>query len=108
MIDPGQLTTRLTLQAPVESDDGQGGVRAQLRAAGRWCGPGRAAASRATAIEADDARRRSARDDHAPRRRRAVAAHRLGDGALIYRIMALARASTRGALLEIDAELRLS
>jgi len=26
MIDPGALKTRLTLEAPVETDDGQGGV----------------------------------------------------------------------------------
>lgn len=106
MIDPGQLTARLTLEAPVERDDGQGGVvRNYAAQAVLWAQlaphPAR------DHVSADDA--------HAVQRvtitlRGGVAlsrAHRFSDGARTYRIIAW-RAHDRGAWLEIDAETELS
>jgi len=105
MIDPGQLTTRLTLQVPVESGDGQGGVV-------RSYAPQEMVWARVVPHPARD--RIAAGDDGANQRatitlRGGVAltrAHRLTDGARVYRIVSW-RDRDRGAWLEIDAETRL-
>lgn len=78
MIDPGRLNRRLTLLAPVETDDGQGGAADQDRAVLRAKITLRAGVTLSRA-------------------------HRLADGDSVYRIIAWRRRE-RGALLEIDAE----
>jgi head-tail adaptor len=106
MSDPGKLTTRLTLEAPVESDDGQGGVTRNTTAqAVLWAQlaphPAR------DRVSADDAR---AVQRVTITLRGGVAltrAHRFTDGTRIYRIVSW-RARERGAWLEIDAETELS
>jgi head-tail adaptor len=83
MIDPGRLKTRLTIEAPVESDDGQGGV---------------------TLSYADGALQRlriTLRGKLALTLR-----HRLIDGTRSYRIVGFREIADR-SLIEIDAELRV-
>ena len=100
MIDPGQLNTRLVLQSPVETDDGQGGVsRGYADIATIWARVVAVAAP--PRVEADAAR--------AVTRLRIVARaplalsldHRLIDGAKIYRVTGY-RDDRR--FVEIDAE----
>jgi len=105
MIDPGALNTRLTIEAPVESDDGQGGVtRSYATFARVWArvapGPAR------HGVEADA-------EGAAVRYRITLRnifvltlQHRLRDGARIYRILSL-QDRDGGRLVEIDAELRV-
>jgi head-tail adaptor len=105
MIDPGQLNRRLTLQVPVESDDGQGGVmRSYALQAMVWAH-----------VVPHAARDRVAADDDGANQRVTITlrggvaltrAHRLIDGARVYRIIAW-RGREGGALIEIDAETRL-
>ncbi|MCG6203154.1 head-tail adaptor protein [Rhodopseudomonas sp. HC1] len=105
MNDPGKLTTRLTLETPVESGDGQGGVMRSYAAQNVvWA-----------QLVAHPARDRVAADDaHAVQRvtitlRGGIAltrAHRFTDGARIYRIISW-RDRDRGAWREIDAETEL-
>jgi head-tail adaptor len=108
MIDPGRLKTRLVIEAPVESDDGQGGVtRAFAQVATVWAAVTPAAA-RATgsAVEADA--------DGATARYRIVLRsnfaltlqHRLVDGARVYRIAAIRDFDDR-RFIAVDAELRV-
>ncbi|WP_322516456.1 head-tail adaptor protein [Rhodopseudomonas palustris] len=105
MIDPGRLNTRLTLQAPVESDDGQGGVvRSYAPQAVVWARVVQHAAREGVDADADRAMLRVAitlRGGVALTR-----AHRLIDGARIYRIVSW-RKRDAGTWLEIDAETRL-
>lgn len=105
MTGPGQLTTRLTLQAPVESDDGQGGVvRSYAAQAVLWA-----------QVVPHAARDRIAAGDDGANQRASITlrggvalsrAHRLTDGARVYRIVSW-RDRDHGAWLEIDAETRL-
>ena len=108
MIDPGRLKTRLLIQSPNETDDGQGGVtRWFTTLATVWASvtpvPARAAGS---AVEADA--------EGAAIRYRIILRsnfsltlqHRLVDGARIYRLTALRDRDDR-RYVEIDAELRV-
>lgn len=105
MIDPGRMKTRLVIEAPNETDDGQGGVtRDYVAAATVWAAvlPGRA--QRRIDAEADGAAvalRIVMRAEFALTLR-----HRLVDDAKIYRIIAL-RAVDDGRFTEIDAEWRI-
>jgi len=100
----GDLNSRLTLQAPVETDDGQGGItRAYETVATLWAQvvplAGRAdiiADSLGAALRYRITIRR--RDDITTR-------HRFVDGSRVYRVIA-ARDSADRAFLEIDAEKR--
>jgi len=106
VIDPGRLSTRLTLQAPVESDDGQGGVaRSYVAQQTLWARVEPLAAREGVAADAGGAALRLritlrggvtlSRD------------HRLSDGARLYRILAW-RDRDGGRLIDIDAELDLA
>lgn len=104
MTQPGELNRRLTLQAPVESDDGEGGVtRAYTTVATLW------AQVTPQAMRADiaaEARGASLRFRILIRRRDGVTtAHQFVDGATVYRVVA-ARVSADRRFLEIDAEVR--
>jgi len=106
MIDPGALKTRLTIEAPVEADDGQGGVtRAYAAFAKTWAQVTPLAARRDVAADADGA---------AVRYRIVTRCgyvltlqHRLVDGARIYRILSF-QERDNGRFLEIEAELRVA
>jgi SPP1 family predicted phage head-tail adaptor len=108
MIDPGRLKTRLLIQAPVESDDGQGGVlRSFTTLATVWAAVTPLAARAASgSVEADA--------DGATVKVRIILRsnfsltlqHRLVDGARIYRISAIRDREDR-RFIEIDAELRV-
>uniref|UniRef100_Q07QC5 Phage head-tail adaptor, putative n=1 Tax=Rhodopseudomonas palustris (strain BisA53) TaxID=316055 RepID=Q07QC5_RHOP5 len=106
MIDPGLLTTRLTLLAPVESDDGQGGVRrsfAPQQTLWAWVAP-------LVTRQRDEADAQVAELRVRIVIRAGVALtlqHRLGDGAKIYRIKGWREIEDR-RFVAIDAELRLS
>jgi head-tail adaptor len=108
MIDPGRLQTRLLIQSPVETDDGQGGVtRAYTTQATAWAQvaplPARAAGA---GVEADA--------EGAGIKYRIILRsnfsltlqHRLVDGARIYRLTAIRDRDDR-RFIEIDAELRV-
>jgi SPP1 family predicted phage head-tail adaptor len=105
MIDPGRLKTRLAIEAPVEADDGQGGVaRSFVPQAVVWA-----------AVLPRGARDRvEAGADAAAQRVRIVLRHgvalslrhRLRDGAKVYRIVAYRDLADR-RFIEIDAELRV-
>jgi SPP1 family predicted phage head-tail adaptor len=106
MIDPGRLNMRLTLLAPSESDDGQGGVMRSYtpqQTLWAWVAP-------LVTRERDEADA-----DGADLRVRIVIRaevaltlqHRLGDGGKVYRITGW-REIEDGRFLAIDAELRLS
>jgi SPP1 family predicted phage head-tail adaptor len=108
MIDPGRLKTRLLIQSPDETDDGQGGVtRAFATLATVWASvtpvPARAAGA---GVEADA--------EGAAIKYRIILRsnfsltlqHRLVDGARIYRITAFRDRDDR-RFIEIDAELRV-
>jgi head-tail adaptor len=108
MIDPGRLKTRLLIQAPDESDDGQGGVtRGFTTQATVWASvmPLAVRAS-GSAIEADA--------EGAAIKYRIILRgnfsltlqHRLVDGARIYRLTAFRDRDDR-RFVEIDAELRV-
>jgi SPP1 family predicted phage head-tail adaptor len=100
----GDLNRRLVLQAPVETDDGEGGVtRGYATVMTLWAQvvPQGARADIAAGSLGAALRCRiviRARDDVTTR-------HRLIDGAVIYRIVA-ARLSADRRFLEIDAEVR--
>jgi head-tail adaptor len=108
MIDPGKLKTRLQVQAPVETDDGQGGVTrsyATLTTAWAQVTPFSARGGAAD-VEADA--------EGATVKYRIVLRsnfvlnlqHRLVDGARIYRIAAIRDADDR-RFIAVDAELRV-
>jgi head-tail adaptor len=100
----GDLSRRLVLQAPVETDDGEGGVtRTYEGVTTLWAQvvpqgarPDIASGSFGAALRYRIVMR--ARDDVTTR-------HRLIDGAVVYRIVA-ARLSADRRFLEIDAEVR--
>jgi SPP1 family predicted phage head-tail adaptor len=106
MIDPGRLKTRLSIEAPHEADDGQGGVtRSFVPQAVVWAA--------VTPLKARDTIEAGA--DAAAQRLRIVIRHgvalslqhRLCDGAKLYRIVAFRDIADR-RFIEIDAELRVA
>ncbi len=105
MIDPGRLKTRLVIEAPVECDDGQGGVtRSYGAVATVWAAVLPARMTRAVEAEADGALvhlRIVLRSGVALTLR-----HRFLDGAKIYRITALREIDDR-RFIEIDAAWRI-
>jgi SPP1 family predicted phage head-tail adaptor len=108
MIDPGRLKTRLSIEAPVETGDGQGGVvRGTTTLATVWAAvTPLAARAGAGGVEADA--------EGATTKYRIILRsnfsltlqHRLVDGARIYRIAAIRDRDDR-RFIEIDAELRV-
>ena len=105
MKNPGRMKTRLVIEAPVESDDGQGGVlRSHVPVATVWAAvmPDRVQLG----VEADA--------DGAAVRLRIVLrsgvaltlSHRLIDGDRVYRITALSESADR-RFTEIHAERRI-
>lgn len=106
MIDPGRLKTRLVVEAPVETPDGQGGVtRAYVTVATVWAALTPRAARGEVAADAG-----AARASYRILLRRGVALtlrHRLRDGADLYRIVALRDLDER-RFIEIDAERRVA
>ena len=109
MIDLGKLKTRLLIQAPVETDDGQGGVaRSYATLATVWAAvtPLRAPATQRGTLEAD-AEGAAARYRITMRSNFSLTLqHRLVEGARLYRIAAINESVDR-RFLEIDAELRV-
>ena len=108
MIDPGRLKTRLQIQAPVETDDGQGGVArsfATLTTAWAEVTPfsarGGGADVQADAEGATVKYRILLRSNFI-----LTLQHRLVDGARIYRIAAIRDAGDR-RFIAVDAELRV-
>lgn len=105
MIDPGNLNTRLTIEAPVEMPDGQGGVtRSYATFAKAWAQVTQLAGRHDPATDADGAAiaaRIVMRSNFVLTRQ-----HRLLDGAQVYRIVAM-RDRDGGRFIEIDAELRV-
>jgi head-tail adaptor len=108
MIDPGRLKTRLQVQAPVETDDGQGGVaRSYTTLTTAWAqvtplvnrggGPDVQADAEGAAIKY----RILLRSNFI-----FTLQHRLVDGARIYRISAIRDADDR-RFIAVDAELRV-
>ncbi len=109
MIDPGKLKTRLLIQAPIETDDGQGGVaRSWSTLATVWAAvmPQRVQAAQGGDVEAG-AEGAAARYRIVLRSNFSLTLqHRLAEGPRIYRIAAINESVDR-RFLEIDAELRL-
>ena len=108
MIDPGRLKTRLLIEAPVEADDGQGGVvRSYTTLATAWAAVAPLAArgeSRGVEADAEGAvakYRILLRSNFVLTLR-----HRLVDGARVYRIAAIRDADDR-RFVAVDAELRV-
>jgi head-tail adaptor len=108
MIDPGRLKTRLQIQAPVETDDGQGGVtRSYSTLTTAWAqvtpfSPrGGGADVEAGAEGATVKYRILLRSNFI-----LSLQHRLVDGARVYRIAAIRDAGDR-RFIAVDAELRV-
>ena len=103
MIDPGQLSRRLVLEAPTESDDGAGGVtRIFSTVATLWASVEPVSARSAVVTDALGAiitHRIRIRygADITPR-------HRFRDGETVFRIVAISERERR--FLDIDAEQR--
>jgi SPP1 family predicted phage head-tail adaptor len=99
----GRLKTRLLLQAPSETADGQGGVnRTYESVATVWAAVTPLAARESVEADAPGAMQRVRivlRDEFA-----LTPGHRLIDGARVYRITGL---TTRERFIEIDAEYRI-
>jgi head-tail adaptor len=105
MIDPGALKTRLTIEAPVETSDGQGGVaRSYATFARAWAQLTPLAARHDVAADADGAAVRT----RIVMRNQFVLTlqHRMVDGPRVYRIITLRERNDR-RFIEIDAELRV-
>lgn len=105
MIDPGALKTRLTIEAPVEMADGQGGVvRSYATFAKAWAQLTPLAARHDVAADADGAAVRT----RIVMRNQFVLTlqHRLADGPRVYRIITIRERDDR-RFIEIDAELRV-
>lgn len=103
MIDPGSLNRRLTLEAPVETDDGSGGVTRTYSAIATLWGSVQPVSARG-AVEADAL---GADVTHRIRIRYSAditLRHRFRDGAIVYSIVALRERDKR--FLDIDAEQR--
>jgi head-tail adaptor len=108
MIDPGRLKTRLQIQAPVETDDGQGGVlRSYTTLATAWAQVTPLAARGAGAEVEADAEGATVKCRIILRGNFSLTLrHRLVDGARIYRIAAIRDADDR-RFIAVDAELRV-
>jgi head-tail adaptor len=106
MIDPGRLKTRLVIEAPVDVDDGQGGVTRDFAAVATvWAALLPASARRAVEADADGA---SVHVRVILRNALALTLHhRLVDGTKTYRIVSL-REIDDGRFIEIDAERRVA
>ena len=106
MSDPGRLKTRLIIEAPVEADDGQGGViRNYTTQATLWAALLPSAARRDVEADADGA---TVRVRIILRRCVALTLqHRLRDGARVYRIVTF-RDVDEGRFVEIEAEARVA
>ena len=105
MIDPGQLDTRLVVEAPVESGDGQGGVvRSYAAVATAWAAlqPGGARPDAQADADGASVRLRITLRNALPLTLR----HRLVDGGRVYRITALHESADRRYLV-IDADWRI-
>jgi head-tail adaptor len=108
MTDPGRLKTRLAVEAPVEVDDGQGGVTRAFATVGTVWAAVTPVAAGATggAVEAD-AHGATARYRIVLRSNLALTLqHRLVDGARIYRIASLRDLDDR-RFIAVDAEVRV-
>lgn len=103
MTGAGDLRTRLTLQAPVEIADGQGGVMRSYASQGAiWAMVETLTSRESVAADADGATLRVRITARAPL---AISLqHRLTDGGKTYRIMGY---RDDGRLIVIDAELRV-
>jgi head-tail adaptor len=108
MIDPGRLKTRLTVQAPVETDDGQGGVvRSYATLTTAWAQVTPLASRGGGAGVEADAEGATAKYRIIMRSNFSLTLqHRLVDGARIYRIAGIRDAGDR-RFIAIDAELRV-
>jgi head-tail adaptor len=104
MIDPGRLNTRLVVQAPVETPDGQGGVaRSYITLASTW-----ASLTPRAATPGLDADANGATVSYRVVMRAGfglTCEHRLIDGPRLFIITAI-RVSADRRFTEIDAELR--
>jgi head-tail adaptor len=109
MIDPGRLKTRLTVQAPVETYDGQGGVArsyATLTTAWGQVTPFSARGGGGAGVEAD-AEGATVKYRILLRSNLVLTLqHRLVDGARIFRIAAIRDHDDR-RFIALDAELRV-
>jgi head-tail adaptor len=108
MIDPGRLKTRLAIQAPVETDDGQGGVaRSYTTLTTAWAEVTPLTARGGGADVQADAEGATVKCRIVLRSNFVLTLqHRLVDGARIYRIAAIRDADDR-RLIAVDAELRV-
>jgi head-tail adaptor len=108
MIDPGRLKTRLQIQAPIEIDDGQGGVaRSYTTQTTAWAEVTPLAARAAGADVQADAEGATVKYRIVLRSYFILTLqHRLVDGARIYRIAAVRDADDR-RFIAVDAELRV-
>ena len=106
MIDPGMLKTRLVIEAPVETSDGQGGVtRGYAFFAKAWAQLMPLGGRHEVTADADGAsvRYRIVMRSHFV----LTLQHRLVEGSRIYRIVAIRDRDDR-RFIEIDAELRVA
>jgi head-tail adaptor len=108
MIDPGQLKTRLQVQAPVETDDGQGGVaRSYTTLTTAWAQVMPVSARGGGTDVQADAEGATVKYRILLRSNFSLTLqHRLVDGARIYRIAAIRDADDR-RFIAVDAELRV-
>jgi SPP1 family predicted phage head-tail adaptor len=107
MIDPGRLKTRLQIQAPVETDDGQGGVtRSFATLTTAWAEVTPISTRGGVDVKAD-AEAATVKYRILLRSNFVLTLqHRLVDGARIYRIAAIRDAADR-RFIALDAELRV-
>lgn len=105
MIDPGRLKTRLLIQVPSETQDGQGGVvRVYTTLATVWAA---VVPSTARGVVDADAVGAAVRYRIILRNHFVLTLqHRLVDGARVYRIVSIREVDDR-RFVEIDAELRV-
>lgn len=103
MIDPGLLRSRLAVEAPMETDDGAGGVsRSYETIATVW-----AEVTPVSAARAIEAERTGARVTHRIAIRYfggITTKHRLRDGDRLFRIVSLRDRDGRKRFLSIEAE----
>lgn len=103
MTDPGTLNRRLTLEAPVETDDGAGGVTRSYAAVATLWGSVEPRSARG-AVEADALGGNVGYRIRIRFNADITLRHRFRDGDKIYRIIALRTRDKR--FLDIDAERR--
>lgn len=106
MSDPGRLNRRLTLEAPVDTGDGAGGMsRTYAMVATLW-----ASVIPVSAQEEIEATRLGARITHRIGLRFSsdiTTRHRFREGSAVYRIVSLRDRDGQGRFLEISAEQRI-